>query len=200
MARTGQTALGAHLRIFVLACVQQVEGCQLTPAQLAVEADFGSCSQPLQRLRQYRSPQRHVLVKSLVARCPARGEVRHLRPAVARRLAGVVVLHLMVVPSHHPRTSGVHGLQIKVRLVRGIATAVVIERCDPSTGWHAHGLSGIGVFVDVVAQKHHHVGVVSAHVAVSAVVAMLPALARRIRQAKTLRRRISVRHSARAPD
>ena len=83
--------------------------------------------------------------------------------------------------------------------MQGVAVAVVGQRGGVTQGvgtCQAVGVFGRGVFVDVVAQKQHQVGLVVADMAPGGVVAMLPPLARRKRHAQTPRQRMQGGRSA----
>ena len=74
-----------------------------------------------------------MLVVSLVGGSPVLGEgCRRLseRTGVHGLLdeAGVVVLHLVVIPGEHPGESGVGCAQCRVALVLAVAIAVIGER------------------------------------------------------------------------
>ena len=114
-------------------------------------------------------------------------------PALGRQ-AGVVVLHLVVVPDHDERKLRVHGLQIGVELV---------ERVPQPIGAQVDGLSlealrrrnaapgradPIAVLVGVVAEVEHQIEIVLQHVPIGGVVAARPVLAGREREAELTRR------------
>ena len=72
------------------------------------------------------------------------------------------------------------GLQGGVALVQRVAVAEVGQGAGMPQRVHAGQARGVGrrcVFVDIVAQKEHQVGLVGAQVAPRSVVAMFPALA-----------------------
>ena len=155
-------------------------------------------AQPAQAPAQRAGTQRHVLVEGLVAGVAAREEA--LGRALAEE-AGVVVLHLMVVPGHDPGAGAVRGLQVGIGAVERVAVAVVGQRRGHrqrvgARQRMARRLGRHGVFVDVVAQEQHGVQVFVHHVAVGGVVAVLPALARGEGQAHALRQRLGRRGGA----
>lgn len=97
-------------------------------------------------------------------------------------MAGIVVLHLVVVPRHGPGTGRVGGLQGRVALVQRVAVTVVGQRGGQAQAVRARqavGTPGARVFVDVVAQEQHQVRLVGHHMAPGRIVAMFPTLARR---------------------
>ena len=150
--------LQTGLAVAILARIQQVERGQPAERHLSIDAHLGAARQPGEALRQHRRAQRHVLVIGLVGGGTTRGEIgraTHAQHTTALVQAGVVVLHLVVVPGQQPRAGGVHGLQISVALVQGVALAVVVQRQHPAPRHLAHGIRQAGVFVDVVAQEEH---------------------------------------------
>ena len=90
--------------------------------------------------------------------------------------AGIVVVDLVVVPGHDPGAGGVGGLEVGIGPVERVAVPVVGER---------RHLSGRGVpddvavphLVDVVAQVDDQLRLLSRHMAVRGVVAVLVVLA-----------------------
>ena len=198
-AGTRATALGAGVRVAVLAVVQQVQGGQAAKWHAVVQAQLAvGAPDTIQRPAQRRSAQRHVFVIGLVGGGTAGGEVNALGPATALGAAGVVVLHFVVVPGQQPGAGCVHALQMGVTFVQGVAGAVVVQRDGGRSGHSAYGFAAATVFVDVVAQKHQGVELLALHVAVGAVVAMFPVLTRGIAQAQPLGRSARCRESARA--
>ena len=181
--RVGGAGFAACLQGAVLAVIQQVQLGQPAPGQAAVHL------QPVElRARQGRGTQGHVFVERLPG-CSALGqEGRGIGLCI--RAPCIVVLHFVVVPGHGPGAGGVGGLQCRVALVQGVAVAVVGQRGRITQcvgAGQALGVFGRGVFVDVVAQKQHQVGLVVADMAPGGVVAMLPPLARRKRHAQAPR-------------
>ncbi len=138
------------------------------------------------RAGQRAGAQRHVLVEGL----PGNHAPGQEAPGIALALvAGVVVLHLMVVPAHGPVAHGVRCLQQRVALVQGVAVPVILQalRGPQVVGaGQAQRHGGRGVLVDVVAQEEHQVRRVLHHLAPGRVVAVLPALAGGIGQAQPL--------------
>jgi len=191
-------ARGANLRVLVLARIEHVERRQLAVAHPAVNAHLGPRRQPGHGLREHGSANRHVFIKSLVSGGAARGEVKVGRTAPPFLAAGIVVLHLVVVPCQQPWARLVHRLQIGIAFVKGVALPVVFQRQQPAaSGWPNRGFA-VRVFVDVVAEKKHQVRVFSQHVAVGTEVAMLPVLARSVSQTHARHQRIERRKGPRA--
>jgi hypothetical protein len=122
---------------------------------------------------------------------------------LAQALVGrIVVFHLVVVPDHAPVALGVGGLQQRIAFVQRIAVAVVLQgagRAQRLGTGQAFGLGGLGVLVDVVAQKQHQVRLVLHHGTPGGVVAVLPALAGGKGQAQPLHRRTGCWRGAAAP-
>ena len=169
----GRPAAGraAGLPVAVLARIQHVQSGEPPPGQAPVE---------LQTLKaagyQGRCAQRHMLVIGL----PGGGAQRWPAGVTQAVVAGVVVLHLMVVPGHHPGRAGMGGLQVGIALVEGVARAVVGQVLRQRQVVHARqaaGVFGAGVLVDVVTQEQHQIRLVGAGVAPGGVVTVLPALA-----------------------
>jgi hypothetical protein len=72
-------------------------------------------------------------------------------------ITGVIVVHLVIIPRHHPRGGCVGRLQIRVTLVQRIAVPVVLERGDLGAVVLARLLGPDAPFVDVVAEVHDQI-------------------------------------------
>lgn len=149
----------------------------------------------------HRGAQRHVLVKRLVRGHALGGKGLGLAHAI---VAHIVVFDLVVVPGHEPGAVGMHGLQIRIALVQRIAVAVILQCCGMHKRLQPREMAafllgrrcGRGIFVDVIAEKDHQVGIVLAGMAPGGVVAMFPALAGGIDQAQLRHRSTGSRRSA----
>ena len=166
---TTQPAHGpASLVVTVLAAVQRVDAGQAAPVQPVEDAGVGPH-------RAHRLGHRLVLPPGLVGRRTQPPQVG--TPQRAALVVGVVVFHLVVVPHQQPGRGGVGRLQRRVALVLGIAGAKLVERAQQRAVVRAHHPGGRGVFVEVVAQKHHQVGFTRSHVAPGGVQAVVITLA-----------------------
>ena len=201
-ARARGAVLGAGLGIFVLAGIKQVKIGELAKLNPAVNAHLGAAGQPGQGPGQHGLAHWHVLVPGLVGGGPANGKVdcRAGVAAISLLFTGIVVLHLMVVPGHPPRAGGMHGLQVRVTFVEGIASAVVVQRQHPAAAGHAHPAAAARVLVDVVAQKYHAVGMLGTQMAPGTKKAILPLLAGGVGQPQALHLVLRARQRQGAPD
>ena len=117
-------------------------------------------------------------------------EERRLVQLVLVDPAGVVVLHLVIVPGHDPWEGGVGRLQVAIDLVLRIPVAIVAEpEAPPAPFVVAHEIPARGALVDVIAEKDDGVQVLAGKVRVRRVVPLCVVLARREREAERLRRR-----------
>ena len=119
---------------------------------------------------------------------------------VLRAVVRVVVFHFVVVPREDPRARGMGGLQVRIRLVQGVARAVVVERVGLGGRVLAHVVAAPGRFVDVVAQERDEIEVVPGHMPVGAEVALLVMLAGGKREPQLVRLGGGAGRGARAPD
>ncbi len=129
-----------------------------------------------------------MLPIGLVRRGPLRAERRRVLAAVSGvvhlvDVVGVVVLHLVVVPSHDEGERGVRGLQRRVGLVLRVPVTVVAERAqlvEPRLLGGcvlAYGGRLRVALVDVVADVQHDVEVLGGQSGVGREAAVLPVLA-----------------------
>ena len=139
--------------------------------------------------------QRHVLPVGLVGGGAADEEIR---VEIFRAVIGIVVVHLMVVPGDEPGKGGMTALQVGIRLVAGVAVAVLLQGNGLRRLVLAHMPAAPGGFVDVVAEEDHQVQAFRRHVAVGGVEALLVLLAGGEGEAQAVRRGAAWRGSARA--
>ena len=103
-----------------------------------------------------------------------------------RAIVRVVVLNLVIVPRHEPRTGRVRGAEIGIALVKRVPDPIVVERVRLGSAVLAHVILAPRRFVDVVTEVHDQIEIVAEHVAVRVVVALLVLLAGGEGQAHTL--------------
>ena len=67
----------------------------------------------------------------------------------------VVVLRLMVVPGDDPGAGCMHRLQVLIRLMQRVTTAVTLYGCNP-TACRGADIEGLGgrILIYVVAEEH----------------------------------------------
>ena len=99
------------------------------------------------------------------------------RLRVFRDIAGVVVVHFMVVPGDDPRTVRVHLLQRRIGAVERIAVSVIVEGDNFGAVMRANGLLFRPVFVDIVAKEDHKIRLIGQHVVIGGIETVVPALA-----------------------
>ena len=119
--------------------------------------------------------------------------------------AGIIVLHLVVIPDHRERMRGVRSLQIRIELVQRVLVAVALQ----ADGLAAEAL-GIqcaptcvlqrAVLVQVVASMQHQVDIALGDIAQHRVVAAVPGLAGTQRQPQLLQLRVRQRRGAEMTD
>ncbi len=192
--RSAAARLGADLGVAPAAAVQRDHTGQRSPVPALVEPQRRQVVGP-------RLPglgEGHVLPIGLNGSGPARREVSR---QVVALVACIVVRHLVVVPGAEPGCAGVHGLQVRVALVQGVALAVVVQGLAGAAGVLALGLAVLAraVLIDVVAQEEHQVQLLLGHVAPGGVEAVVIALAGGDGEAQG-GRCVGCRRGARAPD
>ena len=114
--------------------------------------------------------------------------------------AGVVVVHLVVVPDHNPWKRGVDGLQCRVAAILRVPIPVVLERHQLAAHVPAHAIVAGGVFVNVIPQVHREIQILVRHVLEGRVEALLVVLARHERKSHLVHRRAGRRERACTPD
>lgn len=166
----GARAIGAAVRDLVAAVLAGVQHAELRQAAEG-EAPVELRVRPGRHRGQ---PQGQVLVERPVGvRAPDEELLGRGRRAAARRdVRRVVVVHLVVVPGHHPREVRMRGLEVPVDPVLGVPDPVLVER-------HR----GTGVLVDVVPEVHDEVELLLGHVAIRGVVPAVEGLTGREREA-----------------
>ena len=77
----------------------------------------------------------------------------------------MVVVHVVIVPHHDPRPRRMRRLQIRIAIVLGITSAIVVERAnfEPVVPLHSSGVSS--VLVEVIAKECDEVRILLGHVA-----------------------------------
>lgn len=104
-------------------------------------------------------------------------------PGEPERVAGVVVLHLVVVPDDDERVRAVGGLEVRVGLVQRVLEPVALERLGlgDELGRQVRvpraGVVGDPVLVRVVAEMDDEVVVLASDLAVGGIEAVVPLLA-----------------------
>ena len=161
--------LGAGLWAAVLPIVEQVKTGQLAESHAGMDTHIGA-------ERDHRPTQRQVLVISLIGRRAPPQEPGRL-VIVFGTCAGVIVFDLVVVPGDHPRTQGMRGLKVGIRLVTREAGPVIIERDRLRPFMMAHVVPAPGRLVDVIAQVDDQIQIVGQHMPVGRVIPLLVLLA-----------------------
>ena len=144
-----QLRIAAGLVVSVLALVEQDQVDRAPEAQGLVDPVAATLD-----------PERgHALEVRLIARGAARFGIAQLgrQAAAGTGVAGVVVLHLVVVPDRDHRELGVHPAQRRLGAVQRVLGPVLVERLRVPDGVLAdsgEGVAGpvVGLGVDVVAQ------------------------------------------------
>jgi hypothetical protein len=131
-----------------------------------------------------------MLVAGLVGGSTARKEPRRI-VCFLGGIAGVVVVHLVIVPADEPGTGRVRRLQLRLALVERVACAIVVERVALGRAVTADAILAPGELVDVVAQVQDEVRLVGEHRLVRGVIAMLVLLARGDGEPQAFRSRIA---------
>ena len=171
----------AGLQITVLPAVEQVQPRQIAPLQAAIQA------QTLKAAPQSAGAQRHVFVEGL----PGGGApCKKVSAIPAPILACIVIFYFVVIPDDGPVAGRMGGLEMGIAFVQRIAVAVVLQGLGGAQ-WlgpgQSLGFGGLGVFIDVVAQKQHQIGRSLRRIGPGGVKAMLPALTGRHGHAQLLR-------------
>ena len=151
----------------VLPAVEQMDAQQVAPIERGVDA-HAIAGRPRPRR------QRHVLVERLIGGGAALQE-RGGRDQIFRPGAGIVVLHLVVVPGDQATGGGVQALQIRIAAVLRIAVAIERERGRRlSVAVRAdRGRRAVDRFVDVVAEEQDEVRLLLRQMAIGGEIAVL---------------------------
>ena len=113
-------SVGTRLRGTEQSRIEHVHGEEIAHREAAVREDVRSA-------RQLRAPQRQMLVPRLERRGAAQHEELRGRFLFVR-VAGPVVLDLVIVVAHNERRGRVRGLQVRVELMQTVAMPVVVQR------------------------------------------------------------------------
>jgi hypothetical protein len=182
----------ARLVAAVLPRIHHEERRQAAELKLAVQLQGAA-------VRACRRPKRHVLVVGLICRRAALQEHVH-RHRFLGDDAGVVVVHLVIVPADGEWLRGVRPLQIGVRLVLREPGAVLVQRPRLRSSVAAHLAVAPSRLVNVVAQVEHQREVLLGKVTERSEVSRLEVVARHERESHAPGDGIDRRQRARTAD
>jgi hypothetical protein len=115
--------------------------------------------------RHHAAGQRHVLVVGAVGGGAA-GEEPGRRVVVLGDVAGVVVVHLVVVPDHGPGAARVGRLEVRVGAVEGVVASIVLQGHRLGGPLGAHETAAPARLINVVPEVQEQIQLVRRHVAV----------------------------------
>src|SRR5262249_20327667 len=86
------------------------------------------------------------------------------RLIIFRDVAGVVVIHLVIVPGHDPGEGRMRELQIGIAFVKRVAVAIIIERDDFRAVVPPLTIGGMAVLVYVIDVMYNQIELFVGHV------------------------------------